>query len=298
MKVYDCFLFHDEAMLLEIRFNILHKYVDKFIITEANYLHNGNQKKLNFNINNYKEFKNQIEYIVVKDRPEDELKINDNDDKLIIDQKKLINGQKRETFQREKLADGLLSLNNDDLIIISDSDEIPNLKNIDSANIENEILFFKQKMFYYKLNLYYENFDWYGSKATKKKNFISPQWIRSIKNKNYPFWRLDTYFSKKKYNNIKFIEDGGWHFTCIKTPAGIHEKLLSFSHHHDYETSNTTFNDLEKIVEQKRPLYDHKQDKQNQNKWQSNEKLKKIDQVFLPKYIVNNKDKYKNWFDD
>ena len=77
-------------------------------------------------------------------------------------------------------------------------------------------LIFKQKMFYYKLNLVYENFIWFGSKAIKKKNFISPQWLRNIKNKNILFWRLDTLFSKKKYNNIKFIENGGWHFTCIK----------------------------------------------------------------------------------
>ena len=53
-------------------------------------------------------------------------------------------------------------------------------------------------MFYYKLNLFYEDFKWQGSKACKKKNFISPQWLRNIKSKKYPKWRLDVFFSKKK----------------------------------------------------------------------------------------------------
>ena len=52
-------------------------------------------------------------------------------------------------------------------------------------------------MFYYKLNLIYPNFFGQGTKACKKKNFISPQWLRNIKGKKYPFWRFDIFFSKK-----------------------------------------------------------------------------------------------------
>ena len=93
-------------------------------------------------------------------------------------------------------------------------------------NINNEILFFKQKMFYYKLNLHYDGYCWYGTKAVKKKNFISPQWLRNLKSKKYPFWRFDTFFSKKKYMNIKFVDNGGWHFTCIKKPEEMNGKSL------------------------------------------------------------------------
>ena len=73
-------------------------------------------------------------------------------------------------------------------------DEIPNLKDFNLETVDNEILIFKQKMFYYKFNLYYESFVWFGTKATKIKNFLSPQWLRNVKNKFYPVWRLDTFF--------------------------------------------------------------------------------------------------------
>ena len=61
-------------------------------------------------------------------------------------------------------------------------------------------------MFYYKLNLYYEDFTWQGTKGTKFKNFKSPQWLRNIKGKNYSKWRLDVLFSKKKYSNLSFVK--------------------------------------------------------------------------------------------
>ena len=65
----------------------------------------------------------------------------------------------------------------------------------------------------------------------KKKKLKSPQWLRDIKDKNYPKWRLDTYFFKKKYNDIKFIEDGGWHFSYLKEPKDVEKKLKSIRHH-------------------------------------------------------------------
>ena len=151
-------------------------------------------------------------------------------------------------------------------------------------------------MFYYKFNLHYENFEWFGSKAVKKKNFISPQWLRNIKSKKYPLWRLDTFFSKNKYTNIKFIENGGWHFTCIKKPVDIHKKLLTFAHHQDYENSNISFKELQKRIHEKKVLYDHSRDKKMKNKWFSETTLKKIDLSFLPSAIRDEK-KYKEWLD-
>ena len=106
-------------------------------------------------------------------------------------------------------------------------DEIPNLKDFNLETVDNEILIFKQKMFYYKFNLYYESFVWFGTKATKI-NEQSPQWLRNVKNKFYPVWRLDTFFSKLKYNNIRFIENGGWHFTCIKKPKDVQKNYSHF----------------------------------------------------------------------
>jgi len=297
MKIYDCFMFSDEKMLLDIRLNTLNKFVDKFIITEATYLHNGESKKLNFNINDFSKFKNKIEYIVVENQPSSIILEDENDNLIKRDEKKIFNSIQRDNYQREQLISGLKKLDEDDIIIISDLDEIPNLNNFNLKEINNEIIVFKQKMFYYKLNLVYENFIWFGSKALKKKNFISPQWLRNIKNKTYPFWRLDTLFSKKKYNNIKFIENGGWHFTCIKEPIDIHKKLLTFAHHQDYERSNISLFDLEKKIKEKKVLYDHKTDKKNESKWFSDEILKKIELKYLPNIILQNKTKFQNWLD-
>ena len=182
------------------------------------------------------------------------------------------------------------------MIILSDLDEIPNLNNLDLNGINNEIVIFKQKMFYYKFNLLYENFEWFGSKAIKRKNFISPQWLRDIKDRNYSKLRLDTYFSKKKFNNIKFIENGGWHFSYLKKPEDIHKKLLTFAHHQDYENSNISFEQLQKKIYEKKVLYDHGRDKKMKNKWFSETTLKKINLSYLPEEIRNEK-KYKEWLD-
>ena len=68
MKIYDCFQFFDEEMLLDLRLNIMDKYIDKFVITEATYTHSGNPKKLIFDINKFSKFKDKIIYIVVDNR--------------------------------------------------------------------------------------------------------------------------------------------------------------------------------------------------------------------------------------
>ena len=297
MKIYDCFMFSDEKMLLDVRLRYLNRFIDKFIIVESSYLHNGQPKKLNFNINDYKDFRNKIEYFVVKEHPEGILNFEKNEDKIQKDKKKIFNSLLRENYQRNQLDEKLKYLDIDDFIFISDLDEIPNFRSINLDLIDNEILIFKQSMFYYKFNLIYENFEWFGTKGVKKKNFISAQWLRNIKSKKYPSWRLDIFFSKKKYSNIKFIENGGWHFTCIKKPEDIHRKLLSFLHHQDYENSNITLEQLKKKILEKKVLYDHAADKKNTNKWFSDKILKKVDLKYLPDVIEKNKNSLKDWID-
>ena len=125
---------------------------------------------------------------------------------------------------------------------------------------------------------------------------ISPQWLRSIKNKKYPYWRLDTYFSKRKYSNINFVEDGGWHFTNIMSPENLEKKLLGFLHHVDYENSGLSLQDLKRLMNEKKVMYNHSIDKKNQ-KWGDGEKLEKKDLNEMPKYVLNNLNKYKNWLE-
>ena len=285
MNIYDCFMYFDEDILLDLRLNVLNKYVKKFVISEATYTHNGNKKKLNFDINRFKKFKDKIEYIVVDKEPLNIRRINENDPEHIRGQKLILNGYARDNYQRESLNLGLKNLLDNDLIIVSDLDEIPNLEKIELKNIQNKIIIFKQKMFYYKLNLLYDEFNWFGSKACKKKNFLSPQWLRNIKSKKYPRWRLDLWFSKRKYINNFYVEDGGWHFTCIRTAQDLEKKLLNFAHHYEFEESGLKKNDLEKLINEKRVMYDHNVD-QKGYKWSGKSKLKKINKDLLPSYVA------------
>ena len=141
MKIYDCFMFFDEEMLLDLRLNIMDKYVDKFIITEATYMHSGKPKKLLFDIKKYSKFKDKIIYIVVDD-------VKDNIKKPHIGQNSLI-----EQHQRNAISRGLKNCKDNDLIIISDVDEIPNLTKLKSLDIKKRYAVFVQKKFDYKLNL-------------------------------------------------------------------------------------------------------------------------------------------------
>jgi beta-1,4-mannosyl-glycoprotein beta-1,4-N-acetylglucosaminyltransferase len=296
MDIYDCFMYYDEDLLLDIRLNALDKYVKKFVITEATYTHNGAKKKLNFNINNFNKFKNKIDYIVVDQQPPNVRKLKEDDTAKIKEEKLILNGMARDYFQRENLKKGLKNLKDDDLVVISDLDEIPNFDNLDFNKINNNIIIFQQKMFYYKLNLYYNEFIWAGSKAVKYKNFVSPQWLRNVKSKKYPFWRLDVFFSKKKYSNLFYVKDGGWHFTCIRTPEDLEKKLLNFAHHYEFEQSGLKISDIKKLINEKRVMYDHNID-QKGYKWSGKSILKKINLNLLPRYIANNAKRFDDWLD-
>jgi len=296
MNIYDCFMYYDEDLLLDIKLNALEKYVKKFVITEATYTHNGTKKKLNFNIQNFKKFKDKIDYIVVDQQPPDIRKLDEKDNAKIKEEKLILNGMARDYFQRENLKKGLKNLDKDDLVIISDLDEVPNLENLRIDKINDNIIIFQQKMFYYKLNLLYEDFIWAGSKAVKYKNFISPQWLRNIKSRKYPFWRLDVFFSKKKYSNLHYVDNGGWHFTCIRKPEDLVKKLLNFAHHYEFEQSGLKTNDIKKLIDEKRVMYDHNVD-QKGFKWSGKSILKKININLLPNYIKDNTEKFKEWLD-
>ena len=289
-------MYFDEDLLLDIRLNSLEKFVKKFVIAEATYTHNGNKKKLNFDINKFQKFKDKIIYIIVDEQPKNILEMKEGDTKEKIGEKLILNGMARDYFQRESLSKGLKEAREEDLILISDLDEIPNLENLKIENIKNEIIIFEQKILYYKLNLHYDNFLWHGTKAIKNKNFLSPQWLRNIKGKNYPQWRVDTFFSKKKYSNLKFVKNGGWHFTCLKTPEHLEKKLLNYAHHYEFQTSGLKIEDIKKFISEKRIIYDYKAD-QKKYKWSGKSTLKKLENKFLPNFVANNLDKYSDWLD-
>ena len=291
MKIIDSFMFFDENMLLDLRLNILNKYVSKFIICEATFNHNGKSKKLNFDIKNFSKFRSKIDYIVLDKQPDNLRVIDTEDNQKERESKILDNALIRENYQRNFTHNKLKEYLDDDLILINDLDEIPNLENF---KYKNKITIFKQKMLYFKLNLIYPKLFWSGSKICKKKDFLSPQWLRNIKTRKYPIWRFDILFSHKKYHKIQIIEDGGWHFTNIKTPREIHHKKKKFLNHYEYENSGINVEDIEKLIKEKKPLYNYSVD-QRKKKWVNNFELAKINLDLLPKYILDHKEKYKQW---
>ncbi|MDA9629592.1 hypothetical protein N9S67_01195, partial [Candidatus Pelagibacter sp.] len=130
------------------------------------------------------------------------------------------------------------------------------------------------------------------------KKLLSFSWLRNLKNKKYPFWRFDTFFSDTKKINLKIIEDGGWHFTNIKTAEEIYKKLSNFGHHNEFDNSNVTVQDIQDCINNRIVNYDHSADKTNNNKYNANHKLKKVNDTILPKYLSENKEKFINWFDN
>lgn len=289
-------MFFDEEMLLDLRLNILDKFVDKFVIVESSYTHSGKEKKLIFDINKYSKFKEKINYIILKDPPKGIEEVNNNDSEGEISRKEILNALKRENLQRDTIFSGLKDADNNDWIIISDLDEIPDLTNINFNNIKNKIIFFKQKVFYYKLNLELKTLRWIGTKACRKKHLKSPQWLRNIKDKIYPKWRIDILFSEKKYNDIFFVENGGWHFSFVKKPEDIKKKLQSYLHHREYDIDPVDVEKIRNLINSKSVIYDHRVD-QTQYKFGGGQKLEKIDLEFLPRYISSNKEKYLDWLE-
>ena len=266
MKIYDCVQFFNEEHILELRINILNKFVDFFVISESTTDHQGNPKKLNFDLSKFKKYENKIIYVIVDDTSEAIKKPHIGGESLV------------EQHQRNSIMKGLKNCHDDDLIILSDVDEIPDLTKLKQFNKRNKYAVFSQKAFAYKLNLLNnaEN-NWHGSKMCLKKHLKSPQRLRNLKFKKYPFWRID------KPRNLQIIENGGWHFAYLLNSQGISKKIKSFAHGEDNKKDNT---DIDKIEGKMEKLL-------HPTKGFELTKVK-IDETF-PKYILDNISYYDEW---
>ena len=289
-------MYFDEEVVLDLRLNTLNKYVDYFVIVESKFTHRGEQRNLKFNHKKFEKFKNKIIYKVFTNPPERIESINDDDSEKVRGNKYIMNAIKRENGQRNFIEEGLYDAEQDDIILISDVDEIPNLTKIDFNKVNEKILMFKQDMFYYKFNLKLPEVIWTGTKGCRKKDLLNPQWLRNVKDRKYSKLRLDILFSNKKYNSIKFVDNGGWHFTNIKSPEEIHHKLKSYLHHIEFDLKPLTTNQINDIVANKQAIYDLSLD-QKINKIGSGNKLIKYDFEKLPLYLKQNKEIYKDWLD-
>jgi len=291
-------MFYDEDLLLDLRLNILDQHVDFFVIVESKYFHNGKERQLQFDIKKYKKFDHKIIYIVHENEPTKIHKVNKEDNEGIKSYKLITNAHLRENEQRNHISKGLSNAADDDLILISDVDEIPNFESIKLGKIKNQIIMFKQNIFYYKLNRYLPNFTWYGTKGCKKKYLKSPQWLRNIKSKRFLFWRLDVLFSDTKYINKYFVNNGGWHFSNLKNADELELKLKSYLHHRDYEVEELGIKKINELIKNNLTIYDMFGDKTSKKYGDDKrKKLEKYEFDNLPEFIKQNKDRLKEWID-
>ena len=296
MKIFDCFMYFDEEVVLNVRLNHLYNYVDYFVIVESKFTHKGEERSLKFDINKFSKFKSKILYFIVDKQPENIEQIYETDSEDKKNNKYIMNALYRENSQRNFIIHGLKNANSEDIILVSDVDEIPKLENIDFSSIKEKIILFQQDMFYYKFNLSIPNFKWTGTKGCRFKNFQSPQWLRNIKDRKYLFYRLDTYFSETKYISINIVKDGGWHFSNIKKAEDIEHKLKSYLHHREFDLESLSIEEIKETIKNKKAIYDLNVDK-TVNKVGTGKTLENFDKKKLPVYIQKNENFLKEWIE-
>ena len=210
MKIFDCITFYDENLITNARFEILNDVVDYHVVCESKYDHSGNKKKLNFELIN-KKFENKILYLVMNEPFPNPINQWDN-----------------ERIQRDYLFKGIENADPEDIILFSDSDEIPNPKKLENFYLSKKFAIFFQKFFTYKINIFnsYES-PWEGTRAIKKKNLKGFNYLRKkvlSKNIKKNFLRFDL------EKNIQIIQDGGWHFNNLYSLERLSKKIQISPH--------------------------------------------------------------------
>ena len=168
-KIYDCITFYDENILANLRFEILKDVVDYFIVCESMYDHKNKPKKINFSLLN-KDFEKKVRHLIIEDPFPNNLGPWD-----------------IEKFQRETLMNGLQNANDDDYIMYSDSDEIPNPELLKNIKLNKKFGIFLQNFFVYNMNTI-NDFEtpWEGTRVCKKKDLVSITHLRKkIKGSNF-----------------------------------------------------------------------------------------------------------------
>ncbi|AIX73115.1 MAG: benzoate transporter [Mixta calida] len=279
--IYDCFLYYDEDMLLDIRLNTLADVVDKFVIVESKHTFTGKAKTLNFDISKYEKFSDKIIYVTYDELP-----------KLKKDVPGEYDAWKNEECTRNAIMQGLKHANDDDIILVSDVDEIfrPDvIKQIDTRNI---CTIFHMDFYNYQFNLQVFNVDGTARlcklpRATTLKNLKryfsgEPETFRNFKKhkKNLNF--ISKMWIKHR---TKIISNAGWHFSWIMTPERISEKMSTISHT-EYDLPH--LNNKEHIIDALTNAKDI---------WNRDRKMIKqpLNKESFPSYLVDNAEKYKEF---
>lgn len=279
-KIYDCFNFFNELDILEMRMNILYDYVDYFVIVESSVSHSGIEKEFVFEKNKerFSKFSDKIIFFKVIDTPNNFRNLPETSDDTVKLIYQFIENQTiwfnrdfqidygRDFFQKECVRRPLINCNDEDIILISDVDEIPNpeiLENLKDLDLENNRYSLNQMMYYYYLNVFKES-TWYGTKISKYKN---------IKNVSFNEIRNNQSLSTR-------IPNGGWDFSFMGGKEMVKTKLLAYCHN-DMVDSNVLENldtNMENNVD---PFF------------RGGLTTVEIDSTY-PKYILDNLEKYKH----
>ena len=262
MKVYDCFPFFNELELLEIRLQELWNVVDYFVIVESNLSHSGNPKDYVFenNMSRFEKFMPKIRHIKVEDNP-------DTEDSWV-----------RENFQRRAITRGLTDLDVDDLIIVSDCDEIPRADLIDmikddTNNYDRYILNIPQFRHRVNFMLVKENYKYTNIIVTKGSAFTDPQQEREY-----------TFFWNKKPDNSVILEHGGWHFTWLGNDDDIKIKIKNYAHVEHNNDQILSYIDVNKHLQEGKSFFNNNEEFE----------IVELDEYF-PQFILENKDKFSSY---
>lgn len=219
--IYDCFTFFNELELLELRLHELAPVVDRFVLVEATRTHSNLEKPLYFEQNKqrFAQFLPKIIHVVVSDFP------------AVVKDRWIL-----ENYQRNAISRGLQDCQPNDVIIVSDIDEIVRPQAILEYKDYPGIKFFRQRLFYYFLNCECSNLVWDAPKMAFYKDMRGPQWLREYPKPWYPRkWQRSLakrWIELQKFTGKKdiVIDEGGWHFSYLGGIDRILQKISAFAH--------------------------------------------------------------------
>jgi beta-1,4-mannosyl-glycoprotein beta-1,4-N-acetylglucosaminyltransferase len=276
MKIYDCCLYNGEDTLLDIRLNELDSFVDVFVIVECIVSFSGEQKGYRFHLEKFNKFSNKIRYIKIEDG------IADYKDKSYWNSFQA-DKWKREFYLRNSIIRGLYDAEPDDIILLSDVDEIPILEKI---NKNKELFVFKQICLQFKFNLMNEGMTpFYGTHGVKFKYLGMPSELRL-----HSWSHLGiTYYDKL---DAQKIISGGWHFSFCLPIEKILEKIRFYSHCERNNEVAVTKEYIENCILNKTDIWNGEY-----NYAKKSNKLINFSIDKLPKYIRNNIKRFENYLD-
>lgn len=273
--IFDCFTFFNELDLLEIRLNVLKDVVDKFVLVEADRTFTNRPKRLFFEENKarFAAFADRIIHVKVTDHPT------------------FKTAWHYESHQRNAIGRGLIGARPDDVVLVSDVDEIPNPEVVRRYVGTRGMVTFQQTYYAYYLN--FRNVRrrrWRFAKMVSYADFLHGfDGIEVMHNEHLPeevnegttASKIRMRVLPKSRGGETVARDGGWHFTSLGGAAALAEKMRSFSHQ-EYNPGEANISEakLEDLIEQGNGPF-----------WKMNCFAVPIDDSF-PKFIRENQERY------